>query len=160
MHYTLEELRDRINELDKALMYVILQRFSIIPLVAEVKKRDQLPVFQPEREQRIFERIRQFSDENGVDATFLEAFYSSMITLSKKIEDTYLREGHPILDHPDFAARAEELTHIFHGAFDQLTEFNRSMDFLKQRQQDSFRVDAFSDFLSSMHHMEMNKKFF
>lgn len=160
MQYTLEELRERINLLDGALLNLILQRMALLPLVAEVKKRDSLPVFQPDREKLIFQSLKKFSEENGVSYEVLKTIYESIIGYSKEIEDYCVTQRDPnYYDIFEAENDNKELTELYNGTFGRIVEFNSIMECLKKWHKDSGKYGDFGDFMTLLTHSEINKKY-
>ena len=55
----LEEIRTEIDALDKQLLALFERRMDLCRDVALYKKEHNLPVFQPEREEKLLEKIEQ-----------------------------------------------------------------------------------------------------
>lgn len=160
MEYTLEELRDRINLLDKALLYIVLQRMALIPLVAEVKKRDSLPVFQPDREKRIFTTLEVFSKDTGISFKVLKTIFESVIEYSKEIEEYCLKQrDSEYYEACEIDNDNKQLKELFNGTFGRLIEFNSIMECLKNWHSDSGKYGDFGDFMTLLTHSEINKKY-
>jgi chorismate mutase/prephenate dehydratase len=78
---TLEELRKGIDRIDDALLDLFDERLEYVREVGKLKNRNGAPIYRPEREQEILERLKRrnrerkgrLSDE-AIDALFLELF--------------------------------------------------------------------------------------
>lgn len=79
-------LRKKIDELDDELVDVISRRLSIMPEIAEVKRRENVGIDQQEREREVIENIRKKAGESGLDPDFMERIMSLIITESKKVQ--------------------------------------------------------------------------
>jgi chorismate mutase-like protein len=55
---TIEELRIRIDELDRQLVELISERARVVQMIGQVKAASSLPVYEPNREQIIYANIR------------------------------------------------------------------------------------------------------
>ena len=55
---TLEELRTRIDELDRQLVELLCQRASAAQMVGSLKASSSLPVYEPEREKLVYANVR------------------------------------------------------------------------------------------------------
>ena len=53
----LDKIREILNSYDEAIKRLITLRMSIIPLVAYTKMENNLPLFQPKREEEIYKKI-------------------------------------------------------------------------------------------------------
>ena len=49
----LEEIRVKLDEIDKELVEVVAKRIALIPSVAEYKKENNVAIYDPEREKEI-----------------------------------------------------------------------------------------------------------
>ena len=82
----LKSLRKKIDEIDDELVDVISRRISLMPEVAEVKRRENVGIDQQDREKEVIDNIRKKAGENGLDQDFMEKIMSEIITESKKIQ--------------------------------------------------------------------------
>jgi len=75
---TLEELRVNIDQIDDQLLELINKRMEFVHLVGELKNNTGAPIYRPEREQSILNRLKANNDgrltDNAIDALFLELF--------------------------------------------------------------------------------------
>ncbi len=69
---TLDNLRSSIDNIDAALVHLLAERFKITKAVGEHKKNVGLPPADPGREQEQIARLRQLSEDAGLDPTFSE----------------------------------------------------------------------------------------
>lgn len=56
---TIDEIRIEIDRLDRELLKIFNERAALALEIGEIKKELGLPVYDPAREKRIFERMRQ-----------------------------------------------------------------------------------------------------
>jgi len=82
----LKSLRKKIDEIDDELVDVISRRISLMPEVAEVKRRENVGIDQQDREREVMVNIRKKALEKGLDQDFMEKIMSEIITESKKIQ--------------------------------------------------------------------------
>jgi len=68
----LKSLRKKIDEIDDELVDVISRRISLMPEVAEVKRRENVGIDQQDREREVMVNIRKKAGENGLDQDFME----------------------------------------------------------------------------------------
>lgn len=68
----LAELRERIDELDAALITLMADRFEVTRRVGLHKKQAGLPPADPSREERQIARLRAMAEAAGLDPTFSE----------------------------------------------------------------------------------------
>ena len=88
----LDKIRGILNSYDEAIKRLITLRMSLIPLVAETKIENNLPLFQPKREEEIYKKIEEFSAQNGVDKELLKNIYKLIIANALKIEEEIVEE--------------------------------------------------------------------
>jgi chorismate mutase/prephenate dehydratase len=77
----LQEIRVEIDALDDQLLRLINRRMEWVKKVGEIKHKDGSPIYRPEREQEILNRLKNLNREEsgplsdeGIDALFLELF--------------------------------------------------------------------------------------
>ncbi len=75
---TLDELRTKIDTIDDQLLKLYNQRMEYVNQVGELKNTTGAPIYRPEREQAILNRLKQQNDgkltDEAIDALFLELF--------------------------------------------------------------------------------------
>ena len=67
---SLDELRKQINDIDNKLVELLNQRANIVIDIGKLKNKTAAPVYSPDREKEVFERIAKantlFTVERGV----------------------------------------------------------------------------------------------
>lgn len=86
----LEEIRKKIDFLDENITKLLVERMEITKQVAEFKKENNLPIFQPEREQKVLEKVSALAGEEY--GFYIAEIYKSMMDQSKKNQEKYLSE--------------------------------------------------------------------
>ena len=78
---TLDELRGKIDRLDDTLLELYNERMELVHQVGELKNTTGAPIYRPEREQAILNRLKKRNKrlngkltESAIDALFLEMF--------------------------------------------------------------------------------------
>ena len=75
---TLDELRVKIDTIDDALLKLYNERMEVVHQVGEVKNTTGAPIYRPEREQAILNRLKRQNEgkltDAAIDALFLEMF--------------------------------------------------------------------------------------
>ncbi len=75
---TLDELRVKIDRIDDTLLKLYNERMELVHQVGEVKNITGAPIYRPEREQAILNRLKSQNDgkltDAAIDALFLEMF--------------------------------------------------------------------------------------
>lgn len=80
----LECLRNKIDKIDKKLLNLMIKRFDLIDQVADVKKKNNLPVFVPGREDEILESIASKADPHY--NTYVKDLFSRILDVSKRYQ--------------------------------------------------------------------------
>lgn len=87
---TLDEIREEINRIDEKLLPLFLARMECAKKVAEIKKEQNLPIFHPEREQAILQKVEEKSGEFRGEARIL---YSNLLEMSRAVQHDLLGSG-------------------------------------------------------------------
>lgn len=88
----LKELRAHLDRLDTALVRILAERMSLILKVAEYKKANNVPRYQPEREKEIIRLKRELAEELGLSPNLVETLYKEIIKDAHRIERGIIRE--------------------------------------------------------------------
>ncbi len=82
---SLKELRKEIDQLDNQILSIINQRMEIVKKIGKIKKKDQSPIYHPEREKEIVERL--VGDNKGLlDKRAVEAIFWEIFSVSRSLE--------------------------------------------------------------------------
>ena len=82
----LKELRAHLDRLDTAMVYILAERMSLIPKVAEYKKANNIPRYQPDREKEIIKIKRELALKLDVNPDLVETIYKEIIKDAHRIE--------------------------------------------------------------------------
>ncbi len=82
---TIDDLRREIDRLDSELLRIFNERASLALRIGEIKKGLALPVYDPSREKRIFQRMK---DENPgpLDDQAIVRLFERVIDESRRLE--------------------------------------------------------------------------
>ena len=80
----LKPVREDIDRIDKELLPLFVARMECSSRVAEIKEAYGIPVFNPEREAAIIERVRKEAGEMG---DYAALFYEAVMDISKKLQE-------------------------------------------------------------------------
>ncbi len=83
----LSEIRQKLDEIDKELVLLLSKRMALIPAVAEYKKKNNLPRYQPEREKQVIDSKRKIALENNLNPDLIEKIYREIINDAHRIEE-------------------------------------------------------------------------
>ena len=87
----IKEIRQHLDRLDEALVLILAERQSLIPLVAEYKKRNNIDRYQPEREKEIISEKRKLAESKGLNPDLIESIIKSIIEDSHRIQRAILK---------------------------------------------------------------------
>ena len=76
---TLNRIRQSIDNLDAALVFVLAERFKCTKRVGELKAANNLPPADKAREAKQIERLRRLATESDLDPQFAEKFLNFII---------------------------------------------------------------------------------
>ncbi len=85
--------RSRIDEIDNELLDLITQRTSLAKNIALAKDYLGMPIYDKSREDAVHEKIRKFSDENGLDSEIVDQIVNMLTSLSKNEQKEILRRN-------------------------------------------------------------------
>ncbi|MDW7646373.1 MAG: chorismate mutase [Desulfuromonadales bacterium] len=81
----IDTLREEINRLDDELLKIFNQRADLALKIGEIKKERQLPVYDPDREKRIFQRMKAMNPGPLEDEAIVRLF-ERVIDESRRLE--------------------------------------------------------------------------
>lgn len=83
----LDLVRKELNKYDDTIKILVALRMSLIPIVADIKIKNNLPLFQAKREAEIYNKIEKFALENGVNKELVKDIYKLIISDAMRIEE-------------------------------------------------------------------------
>lgn len=86
MNKNLDELRNRLEEIDDRIMSSIKDRFSLISCIAELKKTQNISMMQPDRVQHVQKRAEEFAGKNELSSGLLKRIFDLLVTESCRLE--------------------------------------------------------------------------
>jgi chorismate mutase-like protein len=89
----LESLRAQLDALDQVLLDTVRDRIRCCVRIADVKRRDGVPMMQPHRIAMVQQRAASYAAEHGVDATFLHRLYELIIDETCRVEDAVIADA-------------------------------------------------------------------
>lgn len=90
----IDAIRTRINHLDDELLRIFNERAALALQIGELKKLRNLPIYDPSREKRIFERM-QSHNPGPLDNAAIIRLFERVIDESRSLERTYAKGPHP-----------------------------------------------------------------
>ena len=89
----LPQLREKIDQIDAAIVALLAQRMEVCREVAEVKAGSSTAVIQPQRVREVLTTRRQWAINSGVDADFAEQIFRTVLAETHRIEVAHERGG-------------------------------------------------------------------
>jgi len=85
---TLQECRVEIDRLDSEILDLLNQRMNVVHRVGEIKNSSGAPIYRPERELEIINRLSELSLSQGgaLDKAAIEAIYLEIFAVSRNLE--------------------------------------------------------------------------
>lgn len=74
MQEKVQELRDRVNEVDKDLVRALNERASVVKEIMAMKAEVGAPVYDPKREEEILQRAMEYNEGPIYDTSMREIF--------------------------------------------------------------------------------------
>jgi chorismate mutase len=102
--------RKHIDELDRKLVELLNQRAAAAKEIGKLKRKTDLPVYEPTREREIFENIRKTNPGPLPDRDLVQ-LYERIIDVMRKLQQEQLTEGAPtaqVTGTTEFEAKTEE----------------------------------------------------
>ncbi len=79
----LEELRRKIDALDKQLVNLLSQRLQVVEQIVHVKEKHELPTFHPAREEDLISARRAQAADAGLDPDYVEDLFRTVLRHSR-----------------------------------------------------------------------------
>jgi chorismate mutase len=87
----LSDLRDAIDALDDEILRLLSERATLVVKVGEIKRAASLPVFDPERERVILERLARNATP-PLDGETVQRVFERIIDESRRIEQNHVAQ--------------------------------------------------------------------
>ena len=81
----LDELRERLDIIDEQMVLLLSERAKVVSKVAELKRHHNMPVYMPEREASIIERLRA-SNPGPLPGDAVERIYRTIVEEMREFE--------------------------------------------------------------------------
>ena len=85
----LKEIREQIHDVDEKLLPLFINRMKLAERIAEVKKKQGLPVYDPDRELEILAWVSRCAGDMG---SYARRFYSHLFDLSRSYQNRIMSE--------------------------------------------------------------------
>jgi chorismate mutase len=85
----LEQLRVSIDEVDRKILDLIAERVRLVLAVGDVKRERNMPVYDPDRERRILDRLASMAPA-PLDGTTVRRIFERLIDEARRLEQTHV----------------------------------------------------------------------
>ncbi len=84
----LDKIREAIDEVDNQVLELFNKRLELVEKVAEYKNRTKAPIYRPEREREIIERLKKINKQKGgkLSDELIEALFSQIVSTFRNYE--------------------------------------------------------------------------
>lgn len=83
----IKQIRRHIDRADIVIITALAERMSLMPDIAEYKKKNDIPIFDEKREVEIMNSLKKIARQNGLDESFVEEVFLSIFNESKRIQN-------------------------------------------------------------------------
>lgn len=110
---SLSQLRSKIDEIDASIIELLNKRAEVALEISQIKRQEELPIYQPDRERAVLERIKRLSaghlSEANIVSIYREIISGTRGLQSKRVRVAYLG---PEATFTHLAARKEFGTEV------------------------------------------------
>lgn len=99
----LDLVRKHLDFYDDVIKNMISLRMSFMPIVAHIKIKNNMPLFQEKRENEIYESMDIFAEKSGVDSDLIKDIYRLIMTNALKLQESIIEEETEIKKNGDFS---------------------------------------------------------
>jgi len=83
----LERYRDKVDEMDDAIMKALAERVKVCMAIGLVKKKRGLPVKNATRENEVYGKVKAKSLECGLDPNQVEAVFREIVNMCSVVQE-------------------------------------------------------------------------
>ena len=82
----IEHIRIEIDTVDHEIITLLARRKTLIKMIGEIKKRNNLPVHDKLREEKLLKRLLELAEKQSLDKKYIERIYQIILKESKKTQ--------------------------------------------------------------------------
>ena len=87
----LEVLRSAIDDLDRRILDLVAERVRVVLAVGDYKRKNGMPVYDPERERRMLERLANVAPK-PLDGETVRRIFERLIDESRRLEQHHVQD--------------------------------------------------------------------
>lgn len=82
----LKDLRVFIDDLDRRIVGLLNERVAVVEEIGRVKRDADMPVVEPDREQRVFENVRSVTSDDPLAQAAMQRIFERIIEEMREIQ--------------------------------------------------------------------------
>jgi chorismate mutase len=90
--HEIDDLRRAIDEIDRQILDLLAQRVRVVLAVGDYKRRNGVPVYDPERERSLLARLASLAPE-PLDGDTVKRIFERLIDESRRLEQHHVQRG-------------------------------------------------------------------
>jgi len=84
----IQRLRDRKDEVDEQILLFLNERVKLCKAIGNVKKEHNIPIKDPLRENKIYQRIRDKASTLGLEQNQVDTIYREIIAMCSFVQES------------------------------------------------------------------------
>lgn len=88
----IDELRNRIDQLDDELLEILARRMKVAEKIGQYKKQNNITILQAGRWEKILEKVFRKGEEHGLDSEFVEKIFTTIHQASIDVQTQVMKE--------------------------------------------------------------------
>ena len=89
---SIDELRNRIDQLDDELLEILARRMKVAEKIGQYKKQNNITILQTGRWEKILEKVFKKGEEHGLDSEFIEKIFTAIHQASIDVQTHVMKE--------------------------------------------------------------------
>ena len=87
----LKSKRKEIDRIDSELLNLLAERKETVREIFSHKRKNKIPLYDPERELEIINRVREAAEKRGLDSRYVEEIFRKILQESKTLQKKELK---------------------------------------------------------------------
>jgi chorismate mutase len=92
---SIQNFRKRVDEIDEQILRFLGERAEICRSIGLLKKSNQMPIVDRNREAEVFEKVRRRANDLGLEADQTVAIYREIVNMCSTVQKKKKGEGPP-----------------------------------------------------------------
>lgn len=86
----IRRLRSKLDEIDMEILELLMERMDIVKRIGLIKKRQNLPIIDKNREEEVYNNAAEFALKHDLDNIQIKSIFREIMLLSKKVQNDVL----------------------------------------------------------------------